>query len=63
MDKPGHYRELAAHCVRMASETSNQAHKATLLEMAQRWRDLAEHVARAELKTSSVEKSPSDPKT
>jgi hypothetical protein len=46
------YRERAAECVRLASETTNLQHRAALLEMAQSWLrllDQAEKNAQADL--------------
>ena len=36
------YRQYAAELIRIAQHTQNSNDKATLLEMAQRWRELAE---------------------
>ena len=36
------YRRLAADCVRLSQQTENQETKALLLEMAEKWRELAE---------------------
>jgi hypothetical protein len=47
--KPEEYRELAAHCVRLTSEIKEENQRALLLEMAQRWLDLADQVERAEI--------------
>jgi hypothetical protein len=49
MERAGYYRELAARCVLMASDLKDPGHRTSLLEMAQRWRDLAEHVEQAEV--------------
>jgi hypothetical protein len=38
------YRQYAADLIRIAQHTPNSNDKATLLEMAQRWRELAEKV-------------------
>lgn len=46
------YRERAAECLRLANETTNPHHRATLLEMAQAWLrllDQAEKNAQADL--------------
>lgn len=48
MKPAGYYRDLAARCVLMASEASDPGHRAALLEMAQRWRELADQAERAE---------------
>jgi hypothetical protein len=46
--QPADYRDLAARCVRMASESTDPGHRITLLEMAQRWRELADQAERVE---------------
>ena len=38
------YRQYAAGLIRIAHHTQNSNDKATLLDMAQRWRELAEKV-------------------
>jgi hypothetical protein len=38
------YRQYAAELIRIAQHTQNSNDKATLLEMAQRWRELAEKI-------------------
>jgi hypothetical protein len=53
MDSTGYYRDLAARCVLMAEEITEPGHRASLLEMAQRWRDLAEQVEKAEINPAS----------
>jgi hypothetical protein len=52
MDNAGYYRDLAARCVLMAAEITDPGHRASLLEMAQRWRDLADQVESARLDES-----------
>jgi hypothetical protein len=47
VDKCNEYREFAAECVRRAIRVSGHAEKALLLEMAQRWADLAVHAESA----------------
>jgi hypothetical protein len=42
------YRQYAAECVRLALQPINDDRKALLLEMAERWRQLAEHVEQDE---------------
>ena len=42
------YRRYAAELIRIAQQTQNSNDKATLLEMAQRWRELAEKLEREE---------------
>jgi hypothetical protein len=41
------YRRYADHCVRVALEVANPGDKALLLQMAQRWRELAEKAQKA----------------
>jgi hypothetical protein len=55
MERAGYYRDLSARCVLMASEITDSGHRASLLEMAQRWRDLADQVEQAELDDESQE--------
>jgi len=40
------YRQYAAELIRIAQQTHNSNDKATLLDMAQRWRELAEKLGR-----------------
>jgi len=47
MERAGHYHDLAAQCVLMAEESDNPGHRAALLDMAKRWRDLADQVEQA----------------
>ena len=42
----GAYREKALECWRLAAETANAAHRATLMEMAQAWMRLHEQATR-----------------
>lgn len=42
------YRKYAAELIRIAQQTQNSNDKATLLDMAQRWRELAEKLEREE---------------
>ena len=42
------YRQYAAECVRLAREAENADSRSLLLEMAERWRELAERVDHAE---------------
>jgi hypothetical protein len=44
----GEYRQYAAELIRIAQQTQNSNDKATLLDMAQRWRELAEKLEREE---------------
>jgi hypothetical protein len=46
MARADEYRRYAAECVRVAQSTSNPNDKQMMLEMAQKWRELAEKVAR-----------------
>jgi hypothetical protein len=46
MARAEEYRRYAAECVRVAQSTSNPNDKQMMLEMAQKWRDLAEKVER-----------------
>jgi hypothetical protein len=48
MSLANRYREFAAECVRAAQEASNPDDKASLLEMAEAWRRLAERASKAE---------------
>jgi hypothetical protein len=42
------YRQYAAELIRIAEQTLNSNDKAALLDMAQRWRELAEKLGREE---------------
>jgi hypothetical protein len=42
------YRQYAAELIRIAQQTQNSNDKAALLDMAQRWRELAEKLEREE---------------
>jgi hypothetical protein len=46
MARADDYRRYAAECIRVAQQATNSHDKTLLLEMAQRWRDLAERVER-----------------
>lgn len=46
MTRAEEYRRYAAECIRVAQATSNPNDKQLMLEMAQKWRDLAEKVER-----------------
>ena len=48
MARADEYRRYAAECVRVAQTTSNPNDKQLMLEMAQKWRELAEKVERKE---------------
>jgi len=41
------YRTYAAECVQIAQIVAGPGHRAHLLEMAQRWRELAEKAAQS----------------
>jgi hypothetical protein len=41
------YRQFAAECVRVAQQSSNPDEKASLLEMAEAWRRLAERASKS----------------
>jgi hypothetical protein len=42
MNLPEEFRRHADECVRLANETTNPDHRASLLSMAQSWRKLAD---------------------
>jgi hypothetical protein len=46
MARADEYRRYAAECVRVAQTTSNQNDKQMMLDMAQKWRELAEKAER-----------------
>jgi hypothetical protein len=46
MSRAEEYRRYAAECIRVAQETADPNDKALLLEMAQKWRELAERAER-----------------
>ena len=50
MDKAEEYRRYAAECLRIAKRMQGHAEKASLLQMAETWRRLAE---RAEVRASN----------
>jgi hypothetical protein len=47
-------RQLAADCLRLAQETHEPSEKALLLEMAERWRMLAEQFEARQRATENV---------
>jgi hypothetical protein len=49
MDISAHYRDMAARCVLLASTPGGTRDKALLLEMAQRWRDMADKAEGAQV--------------
>jgi hypothetical protein len=44
------YKQFAAECLRLAQQSTDSAHKARLLEMAEAWQRLAEQAAKREAK-------------
>ena len=42
METPSLYREFADTCDRLAGQVESEAHRASLIEMANQWRRLAE---------------------
>ncbi len=44
MERAEEYRRYAMECLRVARQSSNPSDKAMLLEMAQRWQELAERI-------------------
>jgi hypothetical protein len=44
VDRADQYRNYAAECLRVARQATNAGDKAMLLEMAQKWRELAERL-------------------
>jgi hypothetical protein len=46
MARADEYRRYAAECLRVAQKTNNPSDKAMMLEMAQKWRELAERSER-----------------
>ena len=46
MARADEYRRYAAECIRVAQTTGNPNDKKMMLEMAQKWRELAEKVER-----------------
>ena len=46
MARADEYRRYAAECIRVAQATNNPNDKQMMLEMAQKWRELAEKVER-----------------
>jgi len=42
METPSQYREFADTCDRLAGQVESEAHRASLIEMANQWRKLAE---------------------
>jgi hypothetical protein len=48
METPSQYREFADTCDRLAGQVESQAHRASLIEMADKWRRLAEEAGKRE---------------
>jgi hypothetical protein len=46
MQRVEEYRRYAAECLRVAHQSNDSHDKSLLLEMAQRWRELADRVER-----------------
>ncbi len=46
MHRVAEYRRYAAECLRVAHQSNDPNDKSLLLEMAQRWRELADRVER-----------------
>ena len=60
-NKADEYRRNAADCLRMAERTADLAARATLLDMAQSWRILAEQAARNSANDVVYETPPRSP--
>ena len=45
-DAPERYKQYASECLRIAQQTTDEAQKARLIEMADAWRRLAEAAAK-----------------
>ena len=54
MDRAKEYRRYAAECLRVAHQSNDPNDKSLLLEMAQRWHELAERVERRDGDSSSA---------
>jgi hypothetical protein len=48
METPSLYREFADTCDRLAGQVESEAHRASLIEMADQWRRLAEETDKQE---------------
>jgi len=48
METPRQYREFAETCDRLAGQVESEAHRASLTEMADQWRRLAEEADKRE---------------
>ena len=48
METPSQYREFAETCDRLAGQVESEAHRASLIEMADQWRRLAEEADKRE---------------
>jgi hypothetical protein len=64
VDRADGYRRYAVECLRVAREATNPNDKAMLLEMAQRWQELAERIEqqaeRSEVATGGSRRSGSE---
>jgi hypothetical protein len=47
--RPRDYRDWGVRCMLMASEATDPGQKAALLDMAQRWNELADQVEKAQV--------------
>jgi hypothetical protein len=48
MESPSLYREFVDTCDRLAGQVESEAHRASLIEMADQWRRLAEETDKRE---------------
>lgn len=48
METPSQFREFAETCDRLAGQVESEAHRASLIEMADQWRRLAEEADKRE---------------
>jgi hypothetical protein len=51
METPSQYREFADTCDRLAGQVESEAHRASLIEMAEQWRKLAEETDNREFQS------------
>jgi hypothetical protein len=54
MQRAEEYRRYAAECIRVAHQSTDPHDKSLLLEMAQRWRELAARVERQDSNSTSA---------
>jgi hypothetical protein len=52
MSRATEYRGYAAQCIRVARQTEKPEDKALLLEMAEKWRELADKIEKSSNKTA-----------